>query len=137
MAEEIWKEANKPASTNANALVRSMPPVLDTPLPPFLPITVLEDISNHIAAIASRLSMQCSSKTPPGMAQIIIRLQMENAELKQQLTQSQQEVQDVRKSLRKIAQGMREQAEKFDATEKKFALDVEQEPGTSVLHMKE
>ena len=126
MAEEIWKEANKPPTYHIKtSSTKSLPPILETPLPPFLPLTILEDVSKHIASIASLLGVQCSSKTPPGMAQVIIRQQVENAQLKQKLVQSEQELQDAKKALKKVAQGMREQADKFDNVEKKIAPSEE------------
>ena len=121
MADEIWKESKKPpVKLRSLSYTKPLPPVLETPLPPFLPLTVLEDISKHIAAISSLLGVQCNSKTPPGMAQVNIRQQMENAELKQKLVRSEQELQDAKKALKKVAQGMREQADKFDGVEQKI-----------------
>jgi hypothetical protein len=114
MAEAVWGEEKNSKPSLTSQAVRQLPPTMDLPPTPFLPHTLLEKVSHHTGVIATELSLQCSGKTPPGMAQLIVKLQMENGELKKKLYKRDQEFDELSKQLRKVAQSMRDQAGKFE-----------------------
>ncbi len=116
LVEEIWKE-KEPSHLPPSSIVREikkLPETLNEALPPLLPHTLLEKVSHHIAAIASEFGLQCSGKTPPGMAQVISKLQLENNELRTTNKKLEEDLLDAHKQLRKVAQNMRDQADKFE-----------------------
>ncbi|MFA5396482.1 MAG: hypothetical protein WC346_10790 [Methanogenium sp.] len=116
LIDEIWKGTKTPSLPASSVVkkIKKLPETLTDPLPPLLPHTLLEKVSHHIAAIASDLGLQCSGKTPPGMAQVISKLQLENNDLRTINKKLEEDLLDAHKQLRKVAQNMRDQADKFE-----------------------
>jgi FtsZ-binding cell division protein ZapB len=133
VVDEIWKETRIPSAPRSVSsmvkVIKNLPETLTEPLPPLLPHTLLEKVSHHIAAIASDLGLQCSGKTPPGMAQVISKLQMENGELRGKNKKLEQDLFDAQKRLRRVAQNMRDQAEKFEKVGDKINVLEDQSDG--------
>jgi hypothetical protein len=119
MTGEIWKPSGKGSSIPKVSRVKIE--VFSGEAPRFLPQSLLEDLSHDFAKIANKLGIQFSGKTPPGMAQHAVQLEMENRELRKIILGLEAQLETANKKLSSVGKKLRAEAENF---EKKFGGDT-------------
>jgi hypothetical protein len=84
-------------------------------VPKFIPQSFLEEFSKDLGKWASLLGHQFGAKCPPGMAQHISRLEMDNQELRTNIKELEKTLAEANRKLASIGKQLRRQADAFDS----------------------